>query len=248
MKKLSLDEKENTEEIKMYENYSNVDTTWSELEVDRSLGVTITNNSTNIPNFTTIYIGDNVFQTQLMWLQAFEDWIWPDSIKEETEKLLNHFDNLLKENNLSFMNVTKVVLYIKQMSAFIAINEIYKRYFKFKPATRICVGQPWDPKFNIMVELYGVKSLANVKHLHVQSVSYWAPANIGPYSQACQTDSWIQYAGQIGLIPESMTLISKCTIKQLNKTIENYDQVMNKMNVNSKFVTQWIVYFNGNWK
>ena len=232
----------------MYENYSTIDNSWSEIEVDKTSGVAIANDSTDIPKFTQIYVGESIFQTQLMWLQAFEDWVWPDSIKEETEKLLNHFDNLLSNHNLSFQNVTKVVMYIKQMSAFIAINEVYKKYFKFKPATRIWVGQSWDPKFNIMIELYGVKSLKNVKHLHVQSVSYWAPANIGPYSQAWESFDWIQYAGQIGLRPESMTLISKCTIKQLNKTIENYDKVMDKMNVNSNFVTQWIVYFNGNWK
>lgn len=26
----------------------------------------------------------------------------------------------------------------------------------------------------------------SVSHLHVQSISHWAPANIGPYSQACK--------------------------------------------------------------
>lgn len=47
--------------------------------------------------------------------------------------------------------------------------------------------------------------------LHVQSRSYWAPANIGPYSQATSTTlspgaTQISIAGQIPLLPSSMSL------------------------------------------
>lgn len=55
------------------------------------------------------------------------------------------------------------------------------------------------------------------KCLHVQSRSYWAPANIGPYSQAisCPVSSAngqntnakvISIAGQIPLVPHTMAL------------------------------------------
>ena len=55
------------------------------------------------------------------------------------------------------------------------------------------------------------------KALHVQSRSYWAPANIGPYSQAIsipqKTSSssttlnrLVHVAGQIPLVPGTMTL------------------------------------------
>lgn len=57
------------------------------------------------------------------------------------------------------------------------------------------------------------------KALHVQSRSYWAPANIGPYSQAtavplhCPDASstpvyLVHLAGQIGLVPHTMTFPS----------------------------------------
>jgi len=60
-------------------------------------------------------------------------------------------------------------------------------------------------------------SLPTKKALHVQSRSYWAPANIGPYSQAIaipmvsddeQGDTtWaVSVAGQIPLIPATMAL------------------------------------------
>lgn len=44
--------------------------------------------------------------------------------------------------------------------------------------------------------------------LHVQSVSSWAPACIGPYSQANVVDGVAWCAGQIGLVPDTMTLVA----------------------------------------
>ena len=43
--------------------------------------------------------------------------------------------------------------------------------------------------------------------LHVQSVSAWAPACIGPYAQAAVGGGMLYMAGQIGLDPASMQLI-----------------------------------------
>jgi diphthine-ammonia ligase len=44
------------------------------------------------------------------------------------------------------------------------------------------------------------------RHIHVQSVSHWAPASIGPYSQASLTPRGDFIAGQIGLDPWTMSL------------------------------------------
>lgn len=48
--------------------------------------------------------------------------------------------------------------------------------------------------------------VGNRSALHVQGQSYWAPANIGPYSQAVLVASRLHIAGQIPLIPASLTL------------------------------------------
>jgi enamine deaminase RidA (YjgF/YER057c/UK114 family) len=42
------------------------------------------------------------------------------------------------------------------------------------------------------------------RSLHVQSISSWAPANIGPYSQAHKIESKLHIAGTIPLIPDKM--------------------------------------------
>ena len=43
-------------------------------------------------------------------------------------------------------------------------------------------------------------------HLHVQGLSYWAPANIGPYSQSVKALGLLFMAGQIGLVPPTMAM------------------------------------------
>jgi diphthine-ammonia ligase len=48
------------------------------------------------------------------------------------------------------------------------------------------------------------------KMMHVQSLSNWAPANIGPYSQLAQASGLGFLAGQIGMVPATLEL-PRCT-------------------------------------
>jgi diphthine-ammonia ligase len=77
---------------------------------------------------------------------------------------------------------------------------------------------PKDTNITIHLKIHNnFPNLPPRQALHVQSRSYWAPANIGPYSQAISiptitssdpdTTIWtVDVAGQIPLIPSSMTL------------------------------------------
>jgi diphthine-ammonia ligase len=77
---------------------------------------------------------------------------------------------------------------------------------------------PKDTNIIIHLKLHNPPpSSPSRKALHVQSRSYWAPANIGPYSQAISVPlpsphdqdprTWtVAVAGQIPLIPHTMTL------------------------------------------
>ncbi|KAE8373635.1 hypothetical protein BDV26DRAFT_61479 [Aspergillus bertholletiae] len=106
---------------------------------------------------------------------------------------------------------------IRSMVDFPLMNDIYVSLFK-KPnpparATVAC-GDSLPEGVNIMVSLVvdlGPRDLR--QGLHVQSRSYWAPANIGPYSQAMsipvQTSERLVYiAGQIPLEPASMDMVA----------------------------------------
>lgn len=242
--KLGLEDKEEKGgEFDLYEEEEYKDCMCMSSKFGNEYSISILPTENKVSRLQLLYRGNHSFQTQLSWLKAYDNSPCPEIITDEMDSLLSHLEDLLKENGLTFDNVTKIVLYIKKMSTFVNINEVYKKYFKFKPPTRICVGQLWDPGFNIMIELHGYKPADKIKTLHVQSVSYWAPANIGPYSQACQTQNWIHYAGQIGLKPERMTLVHPSSLKQLDQTFINYEQVMKRMSTDWTSVVFCITYF-----
>ncbi|KAL4076098.1 hypothetical protein J3A83DRAFT_4224936 [Scleroderma citrinum] len=103
-------------------------------------------------------------------------------------------------------------------STFSAVNTAYSAFFGASPPARACVGVggsvtlhcvAWIPE-RTAEHLNGTKSECSEKgtrkSLHVQSMSYWAPANIGPYSQAINIPPWTFVSGQIGLLPASLTL------------------------------------------
>ncbi|OJK03970.1 hypothetical protein ASPACDRAFT_75486 [Aspergillus aculeatus ATCC 16872] len=104
---------------------------------------------------------------------------------------------------------------LRSMSDFPLMNSIYVSMFK-KPnpparATVAC-GASLPEGVNIMVSAVVDLGLREQRQgLHVQSRSYWAPANIGPYSQAMSIplqgpEQLVYIAGQIPLEPASMEI------------------------------------------
>ncbi|KAI9724541.1 MAG: hypothetical protein M1812_000609 [Candelaria pacifica] len=126
------------------------------------------------------------------------------------------------------LNVTDIVLVtilLRSMADYATVNQIYGSLFtKPNPPARITVGCGGTLPDGIDVMLAIVaepkaKTGFNLirKNLHVQSISYWAPANIGPYSQAISVPTGrsedyrpgysVYVAGQIPLVPASMELV-----------------------------------------
>lgn len=60
------------------------------------------------------------------------------------------------------------------------------RLFGTSPPTRACVAADLPPGQRVCIDIiaYGDEEQKVRQSLHVQSLSYWAPANIGPYSQS----------------------------------------------------------------
>ena len=81
-------------------------------------------------------------------------------------------------------NLISVCLYIRDMADYPRLNTIYGRQFDLNPPVRVCVQVPM--KNYALIEVVAVMPTTVKQSMHVQSVSHWAPANIGPYSQAVQ--------------------------------------------------------------
>lgn len=77
-------------------------------------------------------------------------------------------------------------IFLSSMDLFARVNAVYGTYFGSSPPARACVAADIFESFRVMIECvaYAEKDPSERQALHVQGLSYWAPANIGPYSQA----------------------------------------------------------------
>lgn len=99
--------------------------------------------------------------------------------------------------------------YLRDMKLFLAFNRAYGAFFGNNPPARATV-QHGSSTRALILEVSGITQGSHVG-LHVQSISHWAPACIGPYCQAqvtavTQHVALIWLAGQIALTPVTMTL------------------------------------------
>ncbi|KAI1622836.1 hypothetical protein EDD37DRAFT_444481 [Exophiala viscosa] len=131
------------------------------------------------------------------------------------------------DTELSTSNIVASTLLLKDISNFASVNSVYSALFRPgepNPPARVTLacGLPDDVEVSLSIILdLGPRSAR--RGLHVQSRSYWAPANIGPYSQAICVPiqrgedvdlnvhdagllETVHMAGQIPLVPHTMQL------------------------------------------
>ncbi|KAL8927821.1 MAG: hypothetical protein Q9172_001194 [Xanthocarpia lactea] len=145
-----------------------------------------------------------------------------DSAQGQMERINQILVSILEnEVHSSTDDIVFSTISLRSMDDFQAINQKYAELFDSRPnpparATIAC-GNNLPPGVNVMVSVVldtGPKVAR--QHLHVQSLSYWAPANIGPYSQATSVRlgtkdaaAVVYVAGQIPLVPSSMEIVTR---------------------------------------
>ncbi|KAI5781008.1 hypothetical protein DFH27DRAFT_519593 [Peziza echinospora] len=135
----------------------------------------------------------------------------PLTIQSELTTLLTtlHTHLLPKTHTLTTLH-----LLLRTISDFPLINPLYATFFPHpNPPTRITVSvspRNLPQNANILIHATAQDTQVIANALHVQSTSYWAPANIGPYSQAVEgADGAVEVSGMIALVPASMVLTEK---------------------------------------
>ncbi|KAF2842812.1 adenine nucleotide alpha hydrolases-like protein [Patellaria atrata CBS 101060] len=166
----------------------------------------------------------------------------PEPTVQQLHSIFHALRGHLTRYNLNPTSIVSSLVLLRSMSDFAPLNPIYASFFPtLNPAARITIatGTSLPPGINIALSVIVDKGPAERRRiLHVQSRSYWAPANIGPYSQAVgvpvtphlNTPNRIQalndddddedielktepaeivhIAGQIPLVPATMTPVS----------------------------------------
>lgn len=151
-----------------------------------------------------------------------------DHIVLDLKRTLLHLSEVNNINPpLSSAAIIFSTILLVSMSSFPSVNASYAQLFSPglpNPPARVTIACSLPP--NILVSLSCTISLLprnTYRGLHVQSQSYWAPANIGPYSQAIcvpckpgadQPCKFVHVAGQIPLIPASMEILSASFMDQ----------------------------------
>jgi 2-iminobutanoate/2-iminopropanoate deaminase len=80
------------------------------------------------------------------------------SIQEETHRVMQNLDAILKEAGMSFQNVLKSTIFITDMHQFAAVNEVYGKYFECDPP----IGQAGFPARET-VQVSALPKFANVE-------------------------------------------------------------------------------------
>ncbi|QLQ82348.1 hypothetical protein HG537_0H01090 [Torulaspora globosa] len=167
------------------------------------------------------------------------------SVEEQTQGVLEELDSIMKKMAVEPSRAINCSLVLQSMSDFSVVNSIYSRFFDISihgplPPSRACVESKSLEK-NCLLQLSivfdmtsSVKRLANgitiypnKNGLHVQGRSYWAPCNIGPYSQAIWLNSdpnKVSFlSGQIPLIPSSMEMVNRDPVLQAVLSLRHFD-------------------------
>lgn len=135
------------------------------------------------------------------------------SIEDQTGHALSQLQVLLAERALTFAEIQNMTVLVRDMAHFGRVNGVYSKFFEgiHLPPSRVCVETVLPAPYQIQIACVVLKPEGPKMGIHIRSRSYWAPQNIGPYSQAIverrKTFKTATLSGQIPLIPASMGLL-----------------------------------------
>ncbi|CAK7206768.1 hypothetical protein SEUCBS139899_009574 [Sporothrix eucalyptigena] len=188
---------------------------------------------TETPSLDTLFLDDTTSFSLSSQPPLVTTWrVVPDttlspSISDATQSIVDQVRQRLADTSSTTSpthSVVRTLVVLRRMADFPAFNAVYGTLFTGAPnppsRVTIACGEGLPASFDVAVFLSVLEPTtaagAARQGLHVQSRSYWAPANIGPYSQAVSLLAHaasgvggprvVSIAGQIPLVPASMDL------------------------------------------
>lgn len=173
----------------------------------------------------------------------------PGGNAEEQMEQITEFVKVWLDTNyhLPPSSIVSTTVLLRSMKDFLPVNKAYSKLFtEALPPARVTVAignlLPIGKEVALSLTLFTGPKVPR-QGLHVQGRSYWAPANIGPYSQAIQeplanlpfvkNQSWpvteiVHLAGQIPLVPSTMDLLGLPELHtyRTNKNIQDIDETV----------------------
>lgn len=104
------------------------------------------------PYSQAVKAGNLVYTSGMLPIDPATGQIVDGDIKAQTEQVLKNLVEVFKAAGADFGNVLKTTVFIKDMNDFLAMNEVYKKYFTGDFPARTCVEVARLPK-DALVEI-----------------------------------------------------------------------------------------------
>ncbi len=110
------------------------------------------------PYSQAVIAGDFIFTAGQIPIDPKTNQVVQGDIKEQTRQVFENLRAILEEAGATFDDVVKVTVYMKDLSEFPAMNEVYSEYFKSSPPARTTVEVSRLPRdVKIEIDLIAVK-------------------------------------------------------------------------------------------
>ncbi|CAK5275596.1 unnamed protein product [Mycena citricolor] len=136
-----------------------------------------------------------------------------EAIEDEVLRCFLGLKDELFRYGLDFADCVNLNVLLSSMELFPRMNAVYATFFGTSPPARACVAVDLPGPYHVRLDCIAHSKTEPRTALHVQGLSYWAPANIGPYSQSVTIGNRVYVSGQIGLVPSSMTMPSPRSVQ-----------------------------------
>ncbi len=81
------------------------------------------------------------------------------NISDQARRVLQNIENIVKAHHLSMDHVVKTTIFLKNISDFATVNEIYQQFFKKDPPARSTVEVSRLPK-DVLIEIESLATLS----------------------------------------------------------------------------------------
>ncbi|KAM4690076.1 diphthine--ammonia ligase [Rhinophrynus dorsalis] len=188
-----------------------------------------------LPSVPSCKIRNHSARSQSGYQWISEVTAYGENVLDASQRGFSSLKDQVQEMGLKMKDTVLVHLYVRNMEDFATINTVYGTLFHEAPPARVCVqcciqGDAlfkvdalfWVPPINVCIDDHVPQKIS----MHVQSISHWAPANIGPYSQAMRVGPVIFCAGQIALKPCTMQLVPGGITVEVGVSLHHVNSVL----------------------
>lgn len=110
------------------------------------------------PYSQAVKAGGMLFISGQVAIQPGTSELITDNIQKETEQVMNNLKAILNKAGLDFKNVAKTTIFLKDMSLFSAVNEVYGKFFELDFPARETVAVKGLPKdVNVEISMIAVE-------------------------------------------------------------------------------------------